>query len=95
MSSDTLPPGAGAPVIPWNDAKLAGVLTAAVYERFTNWAGPGPFTFSSGGRDETYELLDSDPDDDLLTFERKADGARFQVEFWVSVSAVERGEVPS
>jgi hypothetical protein len=71
--------------IPWDAARLGTVLTTVVYEHFTNRLGP--FTFSAYGRDEKYELLDGDPDDDVLTFERVGDGARFQVEFWVGVSA--------
>jgi hypothetical protein len=75
---------------PWNAGKLAGVLTGAVYEHFTD--RPGPFTLSAHGRDEQYELLDGEPDDDVLTFERKADGSRFHVEFWVNVSAAASGQ---
>jgi hypothetical protein len=68
--------------------RLGGVLTTALYEYF---AGRPRFTLSAYGRDERYEVLDGDPDDDVLTFERTADGARFEVEFWVNVSAVARG----
>jgi len=75
---------------PWSAERLAAVLTAVVYERFTN--SLGPFTFSAYGRDEEYELLDSEPDDDVLTFERKADGARFDVEFWVNASEASDGQ---
>jgi hypothetical protein len=69
---------------PWDASRLAAVLTAAVYEHFTERLGP--FTFSAHGRDETYDLLDSADDDDVLTFERRPDGARFEVEFWVSAT---------
>lgn len=69
---------------PWNADRLGAVLTTAVYEHFVNRLGP--FTFSAYGRDEEYEMLDGEPDDDVLTFERKADGVRFDVEFWVNVS---------
>ena len=80
----------GQPAIPWNADRLAAVLTAAVYEHFVN--SLGPFTFSAYGRDEEYEILDSEDDDDVLTFERKLDGARFEVEFWVSASVAKSGD---
>ena len=76
---------------PWTAERLDGILTAVVYEHFTNHLGT--FTFSSHGHgEEEYELIEpDDPDEefgDTLTFERKSDGARFDVEFWANVSAV-------
>ena len=77
-------PGSAAP---WDAARLGGVLTTALYEYF---AGRPRFTLSAYGRDEQYEVLDGDPDDDVLVFERTADGARFEVEFCATVSPVTR-----
>lgn len=78
------------PAQPWTAERLDGVITAAVYQHFTDHLGT--FTFSSHGGDEEYELIEpDDPDEefgDTLTFERKSDGARFEVEFWANVSAV-------
>ena len=86
MSTEATPEA----VTPWNVGRLEAVLTGAIYEHFTNRPGSS-FTFSAYGRDEEYELLDSEPDDDVLTFERQADGARFHVEFWANVSAAASG----
>lgn len=84
------PQGISEAAAPWNVGKLEAVLTSVLYEHFTERSGS--FTFSAYGRDETYELLDGDPDDGVLTFERKSDGARFEVEFWANVTAVTTGK---
>ncbi len=76
-------------VQPWTADKIAAVVTAAVYEHFYDRLGT--LTLSSGDRDEAYDLH-ADEDGDVITFQRKSDGARFEVEFWANASAV-RAEV--
>ena len=75
---------AGQVAAPWDAGRLEAVLTSVLYQHFADRRGS--FTFSAYGRDEEYELLDGEPDDGMLTFERKADGVQFHVEFWVNVS---------
>ena len=86
LMGTTEPAAAEQATIPWDAARLSSVLTAVVYEHFTEHSGS--FTFNSHGRDESYELLEPADDDEVLTFERKADGARFSVGFWVTASPV-------
>jgi len=76
---------------PWNADRFAAVLTASVYEHFVNAMNGGRFTFCAHGRDEVFDLLDGEDDDDTLTFQRVPDGARFKVSFWVDATEV-RGD---
>lgn len=73
------------PAPPWTADKIAAVVTAAVYEHFYDHLGT--LTLSSSDHDEAYELH-ADEDGDVITFQRKSDGARFEVEFWANVAPV-------
>lgn len=68
----------------WTADEVSSVLTAAVYQHFTG--RPGTLTLSSGGKDETFELQDSENESDVLTWKRLSDGALFETEFWVQVT---------
>jgi len=86
----TTPPAETSPVQPWTPAKLAAVLTEAVYEHFTDH--PATLTLSSREQSETFDLLINE-DGDVFTLVRKSDGARFEADFWVNVAAAP-AEVP-
>lgn len=60
--------------------RLDAQLSAIAWEHLAQVNGPGDWRLGS----ETYEIEDTDDPDDALVFVRKSDGARFEIDVWVT-----------